>query len=578
MTNRIFFKLLAAFVLVIAVAMLTVDFSVRKAWEDSLYNEILTSLEQKAAMFAQTVEHDRERRSLQAMADEVSQAANARATIITRDGLVVADTRANAAEMENHATRPEFIAALHGKVGNATRTSHTVGIPFLYVAAPIQGGAVRLAYPLSSIQQMTRHVRLYLLSASLAGLLLASIISALVARLVSRRLRRIVDFAERIAAGDLSARIEETSGDELAHVASALDRTARQLEQSFAAVETGRKQLEALLNSMQEAVLAISADRRVQWSNGPMNAIARISTGARLVGAVRDPEMLAAIEGALQDKQVRTARATALVPGRTFSITAAPLPLGGAVAVLHDISSIERVEKTRRDFIANVSHELRTPLTSIQGFAETLLELEASGNAEAAAKQEFLEVIRKNAARMSHLTEDLLVLARVESGERAFNLRPTSPAALLDDAVETFFETAKSGGIEIQVENRSTQMVQADKDAVHQVFTNLIDNAIKYAGTGARIEVGARDEENGVEFYVRDYGPGIASEHLPRLFERFYRVDKARSRESGGTGLGLAIAKHILRAHGGTVRVASELNRGSTFSFVLPAAAVAAVK
>ncbi len=578
MTNRIFFKLLTAFVLVIAVAMLTVDFSVRKAWEDSLYNEILTSLEQKAAMFARTVEHDRERRSLQAIADEVSEAANARATIITHEGLVAADTRANAAEMENHATRPEFIAALHGNIGNATRTSHTVGIPFLYVAAPIQGGAVRLAYPLSSIQQMTRHVRLYLLWASLAGLLLASIISALVARLVSRRLQRIVGFAERIAGGDLSARIEETSGDELAHVASALDRTARQLEQSFAAVETGRKQLEALLNSMQEAVLAISADRRVQWSNGPMNAIARISIGSPVVGAVRDPEMLAAIEGVLQDKQVRTARATALVPGRTFSITAAPLPLGGAVAVLHDMSSIERVEKTRRDFIANVSHELRTPLTSIQGFAETLLELEASGNADPAAKQEFLEVIRKNAARMTRLTEDLLVLARVESGERAFNLRPTSPAALVDDAMETFFETAQSGGIEIRVENRSTQMVQADKDAVHQVFTNLIDNAIKYAGTGARIEVGTRDEENGVEFYVRDYGPGIASEHLPRLFERFYRVDKARSRESGGTGLGLAIAKHIVRAHGGTVRVASELNRGSTFSFVLPAAAVAAVK
>ncbi len=578
MTNRIFFKLLTAFVLVIAVAMLTVDFSVRKAWEDSLYNEILTSLEQKAAMFARTVEHDRERRSLQAIADEVSEAANARATIITHEGLVAADTRANAAEMENHATRPEFIAALHGNIGNATRTSHTVGIPFLYVAAPIQGGAVRLAYPLSSIQQMTRHVRLYLLWASLAGLLLASIISALVARLVSRRLQRIVGFAERIAGGDLSARIEETSGDELAHVASALDRTARQLEQSFAAVETGRKQLEALLNSMQEAVLAISADRRVQWSNGPMSAIARISIGSPVVGAVRDPEMLAAIEGVLQDKQVRTARATALVPGRTFSITAAPLPLGGAVAVLHDMSSIERVEKTRRDFIANVSHELRTPLTSIQGFAETLLELEASGNADPAAKQEFLEVIRKNAARMTRLTEDLLVLARVESGERAFNLRPTSPAALVDDAMETFFETAQSGGIEIKVENRSTQMVQADKDAVHQVFTNLIDNAIKYAGTGARIEVGTRDEENGVEFYVRDYGPGIASEHLPRLFERFYRVDKARSRESGGTGLGLAIAKHIVRAHGGTVRVASELNRGSTFSFVLPAAAVAAVK
>ncbi len=578
MSNRIFFKLLVAFVLVIAVAMLTLDFSVRKAWEESLYAEIRTSLEQKAALFAQAVRQDRDQRSMQDIAEDVSRAADARATVIGSDGRVLADTRANPAEMENHATRPEFIAALHGSLGSATRTSHTVGIPFLYVAVPIQGGAVRLAYPLSSIQQMTRHVRLYLLWASLAGLLLATIISAVVARLISRRLQRIVAFAERIAAGDLSARIEETSGDELAHVASALDRTARQLEYSFSALDTGRKQLEALLNSMQEAVLAISPDRRVQWSNGPMNSIARISIGAALVGAIRDPDMLAAIEGALEDKRVRTARATALVPGRTFSITAAPLPGGGAVAVLHDMTGIERVEKTRRDFIANVSHELRTPLTSIQGFAETLLELEASGATDPATKQDFLEVIRKNAARMSRLTEDLLVLARVESGERAFTLRPTAPATLLDDAVETFFETAKSGGIEIQLENQATQMVQADKDAVHQVFTNLIDNAIKYAGSGARIEVGARDDEEGVEFYVRDYGPGIASEHLPRLFERFYRVDKARSRESGGTGLGLAIAKHIVRAHGGKVRVVSEMNRGSTFSFVLPAAVVAAMK
>ena len=578
MTNRIFFKLLGAFVLVIAVATLTLDFPVRKAWEESLYNEIRTALEQKAAMFAQAVQQDRDRRSLQAIADDVSRAADARATIIATDGSVLADTRANPAEMENHATRPEFIAALGGSVGSSTRTSHTVGIPFLYVAAPISGGAVRLAYPLSSIQQMTRRVRLYLLWASLAGLILATIISAVVARLISRRLQRIVSFADRIAAGDLSARIEESSADEIAHVASALDRTARQLEQSFAAVETGRKQLEALLNSMQEAVLAISRDRRIQWSNGPMNAIARISIGSPLVGAIRDPDVLAAIEGALATKEVRTARAAALVPGRTFSVTAAPLPGGGAVAVLHDMTSIERVEKTRRDFIANVSHELRTPLTSIQGFAETLLDLEASDSADPATKRDFLEVIIKNAARMGRLTEDLLVLARVESGERAFNLRPTTPASLLDDAVETFLETAKAGGIAIQLEKSATQMVQADKDAIHQVFTNLIDNAIKYAASGARIEVGARDNENGVEFYVRDYGPGIASEHLPRLFERFYRVDKARSRESGGTGLGLAIAKHIVRAHGGAVRVSSELSRGSTFSFVLQTATVAAAK
>jgi two-component system phosphate regulon sensor histidine kinase PhoR len=242
--------------------------------------------------------------------------------------------------------------------------------------------------------------------------------------------------------------------------------------------------------------------------------------------------------------------------------------------VLHDMTSIERVEKTRRDFIANVSHELRTPLTSIQGFAETLLELESSNHTDAATKHDFLEVIRKNSNRMARLTEDLLVLARVESGEQAFKFRPTSPAEILQDAVESFAEAAKAAGIEIKLENAATQMVHADKDAVHQVFSNLIDNAIKYAAVGGRLEIGGRDRENGVEFYVRDFGGGIASEHLPRLFERFYRVDKARSRESGGTGLGLAIAKHIVRAHGGTVGVRSELGHGSTFTFTLRPVAV----
>ncbi len=569
MRSRIFFKLVGAFVLVIAVATLTLDFSVRKAWEESFVNETRTSLEQKARLFAQAVEQNRDRRSMQAIADDVSSAADARATIIQNDGRVLADTRANPAEMENHATRPEFISALHGSIGSATRTSHTVGIPFLYVAAPIHGGAVRLAYPLSAIQQTTRRIRLHLLWASLTALLLATIISAIVARAISRRLQKIVNFADRIAAGDLSARIEESAEDEIALVASALDRTARQLEQSFAAVETGRKELEALLNSMQEAVLAISRDRRVQWSNGPMRAIVPVAIGSPLVTAIRDPEVLASIESALDSKQVRTARAAVLIPGRTFRVTAAPLPGGGAVAVFHDMSSIERVEKTRRDFIANVSHELRTPLTSIQGFAETLLDMEASGNGDATTQRDFLEVIRKNAARMTRLTEDLLVLARVESGERAFNMQPVTPASLLGEAAGTFRDTARLAGIELRIQNSANQEVLADKDAVHQVFTNLIENAIKYAGSGGRIDIGARDRGEEVEFYVRDYGPGIASEHLPRLFERFYRVDKARSRESGGTGLGLAIAKHIVRVHGGTVNVSSELNHGSTFSFVL---------
>ncbi|MGA2002851.1 MAG: ATP-binding protein, partial [Terriglobales bacterium] len=213
--------------------------------------------------------------------------------------------------------------------------------------------------------------------------------------------------------------------------------------------------------------------------------------------------------------------------------------------------------------------ELRTPLTSIQGYTETLLDSPLADD----HVREFLEIIRKNAARMSRLTEDLLTLARVESGEQRFDVQKVSPEELLQDALESFREAARSYEVELVVENAVPDAnVNADREAIHQIFSNLIENALKYAASGKKIILGARAsaESPTIEFYVRDFGPGISSEHLPRLFERFYRVDKARSRESGGTGLGLAIAKHIIFAHHGTIRAESELNHGSAFVFTLP--------
>jgi two-component system phosphate regulon sensor histidine kinase PhoR len=302
-----------------------------------------------------------------------------------------------------------------------------------------------------------------------------------------------------------------------------------------------------------------------------------VPQGTRLqqpvVETVRDPDFLAAVKEATTTHEVKTARATSIVPGRAFDVTAAPLPDGGAVAVLRDLTETERVEKTRRDFIANVSHELRTPLTSIQGYAETLLD---STPENGAPTREFLEIIRKNSGRMARLTEDLLTLARVESGETRFESEPVPPAELLHDAEESFREIARSHGIDLQIQDLSLleglPQVLADREAIHQVFANLIDNALKYGASGGRVVLGARSVPHAVEFFVQDFGAGIASEHLPRLFERFYRVDKARSRESGGTGLGLAIAKHIMLAHGGSIRAESELAHGSTFLFTLPTA------
>ncbi|MBZ5599439.1 MAG: HAMP domain-containing protein [Acidobacteriia bacterium] len=569
MRNRIFFKLLAAFVVVIAAATVTLDFAVRRAWEASLRGEIERNLRQKTVMFANRVNTDRQH-GLQDVASQEGQAAGTRATIIDAQGKVLADSEADANSMENHAHRPEFVAALKGEVGTDTRRSHTLGIPFLYIAAPISGGAVRLAYPLSDVEAATARVHRTLLFGSGLAFVVALIVAGIAAHLTARRLQRIVQFAERIAAGELAARIAEGSGDEIGQVAAALDRTAHQLETSFVALQTSQRQLETLLNSMQDAVIAVGADRRVQWANQSMDRL--VPQGSRLsapvVETVRDPDFLRAVRNASEGGKASTTRAGSILPGRTFEVTAAPMPGGGAVAVLRDLTETERVEKTRRDFIANVSHELRTPLTSIQGYTETLLDTAPGGN----HSREFLEVIRKNATRMSRLTEDLLTLARVESGEQRFDVQPVTSGELLQDAVQSFHEVARSHGIELQVEDTAQAQVGADRDAVHQVFANLVDNAMKYGASGRRIVLGARTSQSGIEFYVRDFGPGIPSEHLPRLFERFYRVDKARSRESGGTGLGLAIAKHIVLAHGGTIRAESELNHGSTFLFTLPPA------
>jgi two-component system phosphate regulon sensor histidine kinase PhoR len=442
------------------------------------------------------------------------------------------------------------------------------------------GGAVRLAYPLSDVEAVALQIRHRLELASGLAFLFAFVVAAIAATWTARRLERIVDVAGRIADGDLQARILETSQDEVGRVAGAIDKTARRVEQSFAAVRSSQRQLETLLNSMQDAVIAVSADGHVQWANQPMDHL--VPQGARLQQPVeetiRDPDFLAAVKEATTTHEVKTARATSIVPGRAFDVTAAPLPAGGAVAVLRDLTETERVEKTRRDFIANVSHELRTPLTSIQGYAETLLD---STPDNGAPTREFLEIIRKNSSRMSRLTEDLLTLARVESGETRFEMEPVPPAELLHDAEESFREIARTHGIDLQIKDslhkedspiQNLRSVPADREAIHQVFSNLIDNALKYGASGGRIVLGARAVPHAVEFFVQDFGAGIASEHLPRLFERFYRVDKARSRESGGTGLGLAIAKHIMLAHGGSIRAESELAHGSAFLFPLPTA------
>jgi len=566
--SRIFFKLMFVFLLVIGVTAITLQLAVHKVWERTLREQIERNLKQKTLMFAHRVEADRQH-SLADITAQEGQAAGARATVVDPTGKVLADSEADPGTMENHAHRREFVAALAGEVGMDERKSQSLGVPFVYVAAPVSGGAVRLAYPLPEIEITDRPLRVALFWGSFSAFVFAVLVAAVASQYVGRRLQRIVNFAERVAGGDLTARIASTSTDEIGQMALALDKTTRRVEESYARVQTSQRELETLLNSMHDAVVAVDVEGRIQWANRSMDRLllraARLN--APLIDSVRDPDFLAAIQDAARYQVVRSARSNTIASGRTFDVTAAPMPGGGAVAVLRDLTETERMEKSRRDFIANVSHELRTPLTSIQGYTETLLDSPIADN----HVREFLEIIRKNAARMSRLTEDLLTLARVESGEQRFDIQRVSAEELLQDALESFVEVARSYGVELVIENSvPAANVNANREAIHQIFSNLIENALKYAASGKKVILGARAAEGSVEFYVQDFGSGISSEHLPRLFERFYRVDKARSRESGGTGLGLAIAKHIVLAHGGTIRAESELNHGSTFLFTLP--------
>ena len=372
-------------------------------------------------------------------------------------------------------------------------------------------------------------------------------------------------------------------------LAYALASASEQVQSSLSKAAESRRELEALLDSMQDAVVAVDAAGRIQWTNERMQRLTprsvapggAVRIGHALVQTIRDPDVLACVRRALEERTVSVGLASSLLPGRKFEVNASPMPGGGAVAVLHDITRIEEVERTQRDFVANVSHELRTPLTSISGYVETLLDMkEKDGEAGLSPMaREFLSTILKNATRMSRLTEDLLVMARVEAPSVELHPAPVRADALIHDAVNAMSGLVQENEATLEVAAVTDCQVFADTDAVMQVLGNLIENAIKYGQPKheqhARVVISAREVAEpyeAVEFSVRDFGMGIGSEHLDRIFERFYRVDKTRSRESGGTGLGLAIARHMVQSQGGTIRAESELGAGSTFFFTLPRA------
>nr|WP_218623864.1 ATP-binding protein [Granulicella sp. dw_53] len=417
------------------------------------------------------------------------------------------------------------------------------------------------------------------------GVLLVIAWAAINALLLARSVRKNISAlqASTAAIAERPIGLHDQHYQDFDGLAHAISTVSAHVERVLADASESRNELVAMIDSMQDAVVAVDQAGRIQWANQHMQQLVpgasltgAVRIGHALVQTIRDPDVLQCVRTALEDRVVTERRSTSLLPGRIFEIIASPMPGGGAVAVLHDITRVEQLERTQRDFVANVSHELRTPLTSITGYVETLLDHEANLSTQA---REFLTTILKNATRMNRLTEDLLVMARVESSEQELHPAPIAADVLVRDAVQAMSGLVQDAEAILEIGETTSSQVFADSDSIVQVLSNLIENGIKYgqpsANVRSRVVITARqisEPFDAVEFRVRDFGQGIASEHLTRIFERFYRVDKARSRESGGTGLGLAIAQHVVQSQGGTIRAESELNAGSTFIFTLPRA------
>ena len=417
-----------------------------------------------------------------------------------------------------------------------------------------------------------------------AGLVLLGIILAAAGltfahtRWVSRRLRRLEEFARRAAVGDNSPLEHSSRSDELEQLARAIEATVTQFGQTIHTLTDERNRSSAILASMVEGVAVVGGDERILYCNYAFEQILELpagtSQGKKLVEVLRQIELINTVRQALAGgKEVNGEVEVGTVRPQNFSATAAPVHDAGAsdaVLVLHDITELRRLERVRRDFVANVSHEFKTPLTAIQGFAETLL---GGALEDRANRRRFVEIIREHARRLARLTDDLLKLSRIEAGRLELALRPIRVAALVNGCVETARLKAEPRGLRLSACLPSDlPQVLADGAQLGEVLQNLLDNALQYTPAGGQVEVKVHSTGREVIFTVEDTGIGIPESDLERIFERFYRVDAARSREAGGTGLGLSIARHIVEAHGGKIWVESAVGSGSRFHFSIPAA------
>jgi two-component system phosphate regulon sensor histidine kinase PhoR len=553
-------------------------------------NDTFETLTAEARLMARVVEDELARGTspdaLDPIVDTAALMVDARVTVIAPDGRVVADSALSGEALrlvENHGQRPEVVAALAGQAARAERRSATVGVDLLYAAVPVlvDGrvvGVARLSRGIERIEQQSAALWRAAALALLLAVLATGLVSLLLSASLGRSLREIMEAARQYAQGNLTARIRVSRDDELGELARIINHSADQLQQRLGEIARERGRIDAILASMDDGVLAVDHQGIVILANPSlMSALALAAPpGRHYLEVVRQREVGALIEDVLRSGERREAEVELIHLRRVFAISGVPFPgeegkPPGAVLTFHDATERRRLERIRRDFVANASHELRTPLTSIRGYVEAL---EDGAVREPGTAERFLGKIRTHADRMAALVEDLLELSRLEAGERAPQGEETLPAKLAEDVVASFAGLAGRKEVALERVDGGAPTIVTDPERLRRILENLVDNAVKYTPGGGRVEVTTTGGPDGsARLEVADNGPGIAPEHLARIFERFYRVDKARSRELGGTGLGLSIVRHLADSLGATVTVDSEPGRGSRFVVNVPARA-----
>ncbi|HEY2511966.1 MAG TPA: ATP-binding protein [Polyangiaceae bacterium] len=518
------------------------------------------------------------------VADALGNAAGARVTLIRADGTVLGDSEVpvnGLRTLENHAGREEVVQALASGRGSAIRKSSTLGLPLLYAAVAFQragkvAGVARVAKPLAGVLSAVGEFQRLVALVAVASLIFAGIMASFAAQSVARIVRELTQVTRRMTGGDLDARAHFAGDDELGDLGRALDQLAGSLASSLGELRAERDLQARILDGMKEGVLVLHRDDRILLMNPALREMLLLGAsdvGKLLIESVRHAELHELVERA----RARNATITGELdlPGikpRRLLIHATALAgeAGGVLAVFVDVTDLRRLESLRRDFVANVSHELRTPVTAVRSAAETLRD-SALKDPDPKAAERFADIIVRNSERLQNLIEDLLELSRLESNEFKLKRERVDLNVVSSLVLALFRERAERKGIQLLTDiPGGLPQVETDQRALEQVLSNLVDNAVKYCPSGASVKLRAANGDGSMKLSVEDNGPGISEAHLPRLFERFYRVDAGRSRDVGGTGLGLSIVKHMVEAMGGEVTVKSTVGKGSTFEVRLP--------